>query len=229
VSEPIHDDTDRRLIAALHAVDVPTDLQSRLERSLHVAMLEQELLESQYLKQNQLKENPETIRRTGSLLWNRRNAIAAVVAAGLGGVVLGYRQLTQPLSQARLVACTQRLLDQIKGADWQTLSPAQAVAVNGSLQAVGFLRQVRGVTLTAVCSLQPPSNIQSAMAYDFGNDIVLLDLTIERRVQQISHTLRELAWPRSGTIAFAMSSEQRTLVIAGPASMRRNILPPQTT
>ena len=221
----VYDDTDRRLMTSLHAVDVPADLQSRLQRSLELAMREQELLESSTLSDKMLR-----IRREKTPLWNRRTAIAAAVAAGLGGIALGYRQLTQPLSQAQLVASTQNLLDQVKRTAWQSLTPTQAVAVKRSLQDVGFLQQVLSVSLIGISELQPPLNVLRATAYDFGSEMVLFDLTIERGVQSISHSLRELAWPRSGTLAFAMSSEQRTLVFAGPpASIRKHILPAQTT
>jgi hypothetical protein len=81
-----------------------------------------------------------------------------------------------------------------------------------------------------VSQLQPPRSIQHAAAYDFGSDMVLFDLTIERGVQRVSHSLFELAWSRSDTIAYAMCSGQRTLVFVGPASIRqKNILPAQTT
>lgn len=225
MSQPNYDDTDRRLMGALQAVDVPADLQSRLERSLQVAQQQQELLESPFVAQ----KSPAA-RRAVSPLWNRRNAIVAAVAAGLGGIVLGYRQLTQPLSQAGLAQSTQSLLDQLKRTEWQKLTAAEAVAIKRSLQDIGFLSQVRGVSLMGFSQLQPPRNIQDATAYDFGSEMVLFDLTIERGVQRVSHSLCELAWSRSDTIAYAMCSGQRTLVFAGPASIRqKNILPAQTT
>ena len=192
MSQPNYDDTDRRLLGALHAVDVPADLQSRLERSLQVAKQEQELLESPFVA-----ETSPAARRAGSPLWNRRNAIATAVAAGLGGIVLGYQQLTQPLSQTLLAESTQSLLDQLNRTEWQRLTTAEAVAVKRSLLDIGFLSQVRGVSLMGVSQLQPPRNIQHATGYDFGNEMVLFDLTIERGVQRVSHSLRELAWSRS--------------------------------
>jgi hypothetical protein len=223
VPDPIYDDTDRRLMAALHGVEIPTDLQSRLERSLQGAMREQELLESS------LVEKTPTLRRASHPLWNRRTAIAAAVAAGLGGIALGYRQLTQPLSQAQLVEITQNLLDQVKGTTWHSLTAEEAKAVSSSLQGVGFLRQVRNVSLIRLSKLQRPRNIQDATAYDFGSELVLFDLTIERGVQRLSHSLTVLPWSRSDTLAFAMSSKQRTLVFAGPASIRQHILTAPTT
>ena len=229
MSEPIreknlYDETDRHLMAALQAVDVPTDVLSRLERSLQVALREQELLVS-----SSLAEQVPKVRPADSTLWNRRNAIAATLAAGVGGIVLGFRQLSQPLTQAQLVARTQDLLDQVQRTQWQTLTDSEAVAIKRSLQNIGFLRQVRSVSLARCIQLQPPRNIHRATAYDFGGKLVLLDLIIERGVQRISHSLSELPWSRSDTVAFAMSSEQRTLVFAGPASIRAHILPAQTT
>ena len=224
VSDPIYDDTDRRLIAALHAVDVPTDLQSRIERSLQVAMQEQELLESS------IKVRASEVRRANSPLWNRRTVIAASVAAGLGSLVLGYRQLTQPLTHAQIVESTQNLLDQVERAEWQSLTGVETDAIKRSLQAVAFLRQVSSISLFRVTKLQPPRNVKAATAYDLGDKVVLFDLTIERGVQGVSNFLTELAWSRSDMVAFAMASKQRTLVLAGPASIRRtHILPPQTT
>ena len=232
VSEPIHDDTDRRIMGALHAVDVPADLQTRLERALQVAVQEQVLLESHLLAEAAKSPGsglPDS-GLPGSLLWNRRGVIAAAVAAGLGGIILGYRQLTQPLSQSLLAQSTQSLLDQLKRTAWQELTAAEAVVIRRSLQDIGFFSQVRGVMLMGVSRLQPPRSIQHATAYDFGNGMVLFDLTIERGVQRVSQALCELAWSRSDTLAFAMSSGQRTLVFAGPASIRqKNILPAQTT
>jgi len=233
VSEPIreknfYDETDGHLMAALYSVEVPADLRSRLERSLQVAQREQELLESSSLASSLAEQVPK-VRRADIALWNRRNAIAATLAVGVGGIVLGFRQLSQPLTQAHLVARTQDLLDQVQRTQWRTLTEADAVAIKRSLQDVGFLRQVRSVSLVGVSQLQPPRNIHSATAYDFGSQLVLLDLIIERGVQRISQSLSELPWSRSDTVAFAMSSEQRTLVFAGPASIRDHILPAQTT
>ncbi len=226
MSEPIrvknvYDDTDRHLMAALNAVEVPADLQSRLERSLQIASREHELA-------SPAAQSPVT-ERAHSVLWNRRNAIAAVLAAGVGGLALSVRQTYQPLTQAQLLTCTQNLLDQLQKPNWQPLTDADTVAINRSLQEVGFLRQVTNVALIGVSQLEPPRNIHRATAYTFGNQMVLLDLIIERGVQGVPHYLTDLSWSRSDIVAFAMSRENRTLIFAGPESIRPHILPAQTT
>lgn len=217
----LYDDTDRQLMAALRAVEVPADLQARLESSLQLAMKEQQLLETPSVSEHSLKAN-----YSESKLWNRRNAIAAAIAAGVGGLAFGFRQLTQPLSQAQLIAATQNLLDQVKRTKWESLTESNALAVRQSLQS--FLKQVHGVSLNGFSRLQPPRGIQQATAYDFDNGFLLLDMTIERGVHRVTQTLGELPWSRSDTVAFAMRSEERTLVFAGPASIRGHILRPQT-
>lgn len=224
MSEPIYDETDRRLISALHNVEVPPTLQSRLERSLRVALAEQELLELPCVA-----DKPTTVQNAESRLLNRRNVIAAGVAAGLGAIAFGYRQLTQPLSQSQLVESTRFLQDQLKQADWQALNNSEAVAIRTSLQDVGFLRQVRNVSFKRVTSLQPPRHIQLAKVYDLGSNLVLFDLTIQRGVHHLSLVLSELDWPRSDTRAFAMCLDQRTLVFAGPAGIQGHIFTTPTT
>jgi len=226
VPEPIreknlYDDTDRHLMAALQSVEVPVDLRARLERSLETALHEQG-------PQAPSRDQSSNSARTDSPIWNRRSAIAAAVAAGVGGLAFGFRQIWQPLTQGQLVTLTQQLLNGIDGATWQDLTEVDAVAVKQSLQDVGFLRQVRNVALVRFSQLQPPSNIQRAKAYKFNEEFVLLDLVIERGVQQLSASLTELPWGRSDTVAFAMSSAPRTLVFVGPASLRDHILPAQT-
>ena len=231
VSEPSrekksYDDTDRHLMAALQSVEVPGDLRSRLERSLLAELRAQDphsLPVEQATKTNR-NESPVT-----RLLWNRRTAISAAIAAGIGGIALGFRQIWQPLTQSQLVAITQKLLSELEKADWQVLSDADAVAVKRSLQDVGFLRQVGNVSLVRVTHLQSLRSVQRVTAYKFDKEFVLLDLTIERGVQRVSHVLNELPWNRSDTVAFAMSAEDRTLVFAGPAILRHHILPAQTT
>lgn len=208
-------------MAALQAVEVPAGLRARLERSLETALHEQGL-------QAPSHDQSSKSARTDSPIWNRRSAIAAAVAAGVGGLAFGFRQIWQPLSQGQLVTLTQQLLNGIDGATWQDLTEADALAVKQSLQDVGFLRQVRNVALVRFSQLQPPSNIQRAKAYKFNEEFVLLDLVIERDVQRLSTSLTELPWGRSDTVAFAMSSAPRTLVFVGPASLRDHILPAQT-
>jgi hypothetical protein len=109
------------------------------------------------------------------------------------------------------------------------LTESQDVAVKASLHDIGFLRQVPNLSLKRVSNLLPPRHIQRATAYDLGGNLVLFDLNIERGVQRASLLLSKLEWSRSDVIAFAMSSEQRTLVLAGPPSIRNHILRGPTT
>ncbi len=164
-----------------------------------------------------------------STALNRRTLIAAGVAAGLGGVVLGYRELTKPLSQSWLIKSTQSLLAQLQQPQWQTLESDRALQVKQELEDVGFLRQVRGIALMRICPLQPPLYVQSARALDLGNELTLLELTIERGVQGLSSTLGELEWSRSDSVAVAMQRSHHTLVLTGPAALRSHILPARTT
>ncbi len=160
---------------------------------------------------------------------SRRSVIAAAIAAGIGGVVFGYRQLTFPVSQAWLVASTQNLLDQVHRGSWQDLSEAETIAVRRFLHEVGFSRQVPNASLVGMNRLHPPRSVKLATAYDLGNESILLDLTIERGVQHLSHSLIELGGSRSDLVMFAMSKDDRTLVLAGPPAIRKHILPAQTT
>jgi hypothetical protein len=109
------------------------------------------------------------------------------------------------------------------------LTESQDVAVKASLHDIGFVRQVPNVSLKRVSNLQPPRHIQRATAYDLGGNLVLFDLNIERGVKRASLLLRDLEWSSSDTIAFAMSSEQRTLVLAGPPGIQNYILRAPTT
>lgn len=228
MAEPIrekilYDETDRNLMAALHAVDVPAHLRSRLEQSLQAALKDQQAEESPTPT-----ALPKVAARKASPLWNRRSAIVAGIAAGVGSLAIGIRQFTQPLTQSQLATISQSLLVQIQNADWQALTEADAVAIRRSLHDIGFFGQVRNVTLDRMCTLQPVRSVHRAIAYDFGNKLTLLDLTIERGVQRVTRSFTELPSSRSDTLAYAMSSEQRTLVFAGPASIREHILRAQT-
>ncbi len=231
MSEPkreknLYDDTDRHLMAALHSVKIPRDLRSRLERAIQIASQEHELVDVPVTAEQSSVQG-----RPNSVFWNRRSAIAAVLAAGVGGLALGVQQFYQPLSQSQLVVYTQTLLDQVERNNWQTLTNADTVEIKRWLQDVGFLQQVRNVTLVGVRRLKPPSNIREATAYVLDSKSVLFDLVIDRGVQRLSHALTELQWSRSGIAAFAMSSQNRTLVFAGPAGstgIRKHISPPQT-
>ena len=185
VSEPSrekqsYDDTDRHLMAALQSVEVPVDLRSRLERSLLAELREQD---PQSLPVEQVAKTNRNESSQTRPLWNRRTAIAAGIAAGIGGIALGFRQIWQPLTQSQLVVITQKLLNELEIADWQVLSDADAVAVKRSLQDVGFLRQVGNVSLVRVTQLQSFRSVQRVTAYKFDKEFVLLDLTIERGVQ----------------------------------------------
>ena len=235
--EPKYDDFDRRLIGALHNVEVPADLHARLQRALQNSVAEPELQTSSLHKSASATTASATSdARTGtvatrqrSALWNRRTAIAAAVAAGLGGTIFGYRHLTQPLSQAWLEKSTQSLLAQIQQAGWQPLDESEVVAVKRSLMDLGFLRYVHGVTFDGSCELHPPRDVQSARAFNLGSELVLLELQIDRGVQGLSSTLNDLAWSRSDSVAYAMSSGNRTLVFTGPANIRGHILRARTT
>lgn len=235
--EPKYDDFDRRLIGALHNVEVPADLHARLQRVLQNSVAEPELQTSSLHKSAGIPTASATSdARTGtvatrqrSALWNRRTAIAAAVAAGLGGTIFGYRHLTQPLSQAWLEKSTQSLLAQIQQAGWQPLDESEVVAVKRSLMDLGFLRYVHGVTFDGSCELHPPRDVQSARAFNLGSELVLLELQIDRGVQGLSSTLNDLAWSRSDSVAYAMSSGNRTLVFTGPANIRGHILRARTT
>jgi len=121
------------------------------------------------------------------------------------------------------------LLAQVEYAQWHPFDEREAIAVKQSLQDVGFLRQVHSVALIRACDLLPPRDVQSAKAYDLGNDLRLLELVIERGVQGVSQSLSELSWSRSDAIAMVMGSGNRTLVFTGPASLRAHILRPRTT
>lgn len=227
MSEPIYDETDRRLMAALHAVDVPAGLQSRLEQKLQEAAQKEALLEAPCSPH--APQAVQSVRSPRSPWWNRRRALAAVVAAGLGGMALGYRQFTQPLSQSWLSESSQSLLAQLDRAQWRPLAEEEARSLAQSLQAVGFLSQVRNIKLRGTCDLQPPRNVQSATAYDLDNDLILLDLIIDRGVQGVSRPLSQLPWTRSDIMAMAMADGNRTLVFSGPASLQSHILPHPTT
>lgn len=210
-------------MAALHAVEVPAQLRSRIEMSLQAAVHDRQAEES-----TSSAALPKLAAKNASPLWNRRTAIAAGIAAGFGSLVVGIRQFTQPLTQSQLATISQSLLVQIQNADWQTLTEADAVAVKRSLHEIGFLGQVRNVTLNRMCTLQPVRSVQRAIAYDFGNKLTLLDLTIERGVQRVTRSFTTLPSPRSDTLAFAMSAENRTLVFTGPVSISEHILRAQT-
>ncbi len=243
------DDFDRRFAGALHAVEVPADLHARLQVALQIAAHEHLLAESNgeqasrtetaYQERVRAETMPEETRRIvrgnpvpqnlPNLLLNRRSAIAAAVAAGLGGAMLGYRQLTQPLSQEWLVKSTQLLLAQLPHAKWQAFNESEAVAVKQSLLNLGFLRYVHSIAFESACELQPPHNVQHARAVNLGNEMVLLELRIDRGVQNVGSTLNELAWSRSDSAAFAMSSGNATLVFTGPTNIRRPLVRARTT
>ncbi len=248
------DDFDRRFAGALQDVEVPANLHARLQLALQVAAHENPLdetcinevgdtatgrMEAAHQNTARPETQPEETRRIvrgnptlqnlPNLLLNRRSAIAAAVAAGLGGVMLGYRQLTQPLSQEWLVKSTQMLLAQLPLAKWQAFDESEAVAVKQSLLNLGFLRYVHSIAFEGECELQPPHNVQRARAINLGNDMVLLELRIDRGVQNVGSTLNELAWSRSDSAAYAMSSGNTTLVFTGPTNIRGHILRARTT
>ena len=231
MADPNFDETDRRLIGALNRVEVPAGLHSRLQRSLQLAAHEHELPPVESASHQTSIASPlqnENTKRP-AVLWNRRAAIAAAVAAGFGGTIFGYRHFTQPLSQAWLVKSAQSLLAQVQHAQWQPLDESEVVAVKRSLLDLGFLRYVQGVSFNGSCELRPPRDVQLARAYDLGNELVLLDLQIDRGVQGVHGTLNDLAWTRSDSAAYAMSSGNRTLVFTGPAAIRSHILRARTT
>ena len=236
MAEPTYDETDRRLTEALQNVEIPVGLHARLHRSLQIAAHDLELEESGLLAQSlstqkALTSNAGVQRPVGkpSRLLNRRTAIGAALAASVGGVLFGYRQMTQPLSQSWLIKSTQSLLAQVEYAQWHTVDEREAVTVKQSLQDIGFLRQVHGIALLRACELQPPRDVTSAKAYDLGNDLRLLELVIDRGVHGVSQTLTDLAWSRSDAIAMVMGQGNRTLVFTGPASIHAHILRPRTT
>jgi len=109
VAEPTYDETDRRLKEALQNVEIPAGLHAGLQRSLQIVARDLELGESGLLSPATLASNAVAQRTVEkpSRLWNRRNAIGAALAAGLGGVLFGYRQLTQAMSQSWLIKSTQ--------------------------------------------------------------------------------------------------------------------------
>ncbi len=241
MAEPIHDETDRRLKEALHSVEIPVGLHARLQRSLQNVAQDNvsqdfEFEESGLLPKDSVSSSAvakyslaKRITDKPSRLWNRRSALGAALAVGVGGVLFGYRQMTQPLSQSWLVKSTQSLLAQVEFAKWHSFEEREAVAVKQSLQDVGFLRQVRSISLERACELQPPRDVQSARAYDLGNELRLLELVIERGVQGVSQSLSELSWSRSDAIAMVMANGNRTLVFTGPVSIHSHILRPRTT
>jgi hypothetical protein len=233
VPEPIrdkslYDDTDRHLMAALQAVEVPADLRARIERTLIAASHEAEATSTSLVQSTLIVQSSKS-RAHRTHFWNRRTVLAAAVAAGIGGLAFGLRQIFwQPLSQDQLVVITERLLNGLEKADWKILTEADAVAVRHSLQDVGFLRQVHNVALVHESSLEPLSNVQRVTAYKFNEDLVLLDLIIERGVQRVAQSLTQLPWGRSDMVAFAMSHARRTLIFVGPPRITDHILPPQT-
>ncbi len=234
-------ETDRRLMEALQSVEVPVGLHARLHQSLQIVADDLELQDAAVVSRDTVASDTEDQRTAGgdldfrsikirpSKLWNRRNAIGAAFAAGISGALFGYRQLTQPLSQSWLIKSTQSLLAQVDYAQWHDFDEREAVAVKQALQDVGFLRQVHRIALVRTCELQPPRDVRSAIAYDLGNDLRLLDLVIERGVQGVTQSLTDLPWSRSDAVAMAMSSGNRTLVFTGPASIHGHILRPRTT
>ena len=238
VAESKYDEIDRRLISALQSVEVPNDLESRIRQALQSAS-QQELKQPSDSVANAMEvgqsihvdraENLVPVPQRVSKIWNRRNWIAASVAAGLGGLVIGYRELTRPLSQWWLIKSTQSLLAQLEQPQWTALTSEQSADLKRDLDELGFLRQVGGIVLVAICDLRPPMYVQSARAVDLGNELILLELTIERGVQGVSAVLGKLEWSRSDSMAVAMQRDNRTLVLTGPATLRAHILPARTT
>ncbi len=257
------DELDQRLSAALESVDVPTGLRAKIAQALDAAAL----AEQQGLVQLAAIDGP--VKVDGPLkfdgpvnpvartkLSNRRMWIAATVAAGIGGTWLGFRQLTQPLSQSWLLESCTGLLAQIEpdgsswqafegdagrlrsdtpnesrtGSRWQASNSAEVVF----LREIGFLRQVRGVGLVGFCKLRASRNIEEATAYNLGADgrgglLILLDLVVERGVQGLTRSLTELPQNRSDAYSLAaMQAGDRLLVMAGHVDLDRYILRGQT-
>jgi hypothetical protein len=150
-------------------------------------------------------------------------------------MLLGYRQFTQPLSQPWLTESSLGLLEQLESSSvaWQAIEREQPeVAL---LRESGFFHQVRNIGLVGSCTLRPPRNIEQVTAYNLGPDarggtLVLLVLIVERGVQGLTHSFKDLPQKRSDAPALAaMQSGNHLFVLAGRGSLSKYILRGQTT